>query len=77
MQSIQLAFKLRDWLWLTNNFDYIVVWKQDITVILHELKGAPFRLSLVLNLRSIPLYRPAVIGYNGSTPFALLSVLHR
>jgi hypothetical protein len=41
MQNIKPAFKLRDWLWV-KNFNYIAVWKQDITVNLHELNEAPF-----------------------------------
>lgn len=62
MQNIKLAFKLWDWLWFKNIFDYIAVWIQDTTVNLHELNEAPFRSSLVLNFRSIPLHRLAVIG---------------
>jgi hypothetical protein len=79
MHNIKLALKLRDWLWFKNIVIIRMwnVWKQDITVNLHELNEAPFRLSLVLNFQSIPLHRPAVIGWHGSTSFALVSVLHR
>jgi hypothetical protein len=56
MQNIKLAFKLHDWLWFSS-FDYVAVWKQDITVNVHV-----FGLSLALNFQSIPLHRPAVIG---------------
>jgi hypothetical protein len=51
--------------------------KQETTVNLHELNEAPFRLSLVLNIRSTPFHRPSVIGYPGSIPFVPVSVLHR
>jgi hypothetical protein len=37
IHNIKQAFKLRDWLWF-KNFEYIAVWKQDITENLHELQ---------------------------------------
>ena len=61
-QNIQLAFKLRDWLWLKKKIDYIAEWKQDTTVSLNELREAPFRLSLALNFQSIPPHHVTVIG---------------
>jgi len=36
--------------------------KQDTTVNLHALNEAPFRLYFVMNIRSTPFHRPAVIG---------------
>jgi hypothetical protein len=32
MQNIKVAFKLRDWLWFLNKFDYVAVWNQDTIV---------------------------------------------
>jgi len=57
-------------------FDYNAVQKQDATGNLQELNYALFCLSLVLNFRSIPLHHPAVNGYHGNTPSALVCVLH-